>query len=130
MVLFFSLFYFDAYFNRNPSFYAKICYIFYMSFLQLLSVSVLCNVFANVLLKTGITKVGGITLTKATLVSDFSKVVFSPLIIIGLGLYGVSFVLWLRVLSFNDLSRVYPIFVTLVFLLTTVGSARFLGESI
>ena len=101
-----------------------------MSFLQLLSVSVLCNVFANVLLKTGITKVGGITLTKATLVSDFSKVVFSPLIIIGLGLYGVSFVLWLRVLSFNDLSRVYPIFVTLVFLLTTVGSARFLGESI
>lgn len=101
-----------------------------MSFLQLLIISVTCNVTANILLKTGVTKLGGITLAKTDLIAEFLKVIFSPFIIGGLILYGISFILWLRVLSFNDLSRAYPIFVTFVFLLTTLGSARLLGESI
>ena len=101
-----------------------------MSFVQLLSLSVICNVTANILLKSGITKIGGVTLTSSTIVSDLIKVALSPLIVGVLFLYGFSFIIWLRVLTFNDLSKVYPVFVTFVFILTTVGSFLLLKESV
>lgn len=101
-----------------------------MNFIQLLIISVISNVTANILLKTGVTKAGGIILSKDTFIADFFKVAFNPFIIGGLFLYGFSFILWLRVLSFNDLSRAYPIFVTCVFLLSTIGSVVFLKESV
>ena len=101
-----------------------------MSFIQLLVTSVIFNTSANMLLKTGVEKLDGFTLTKANLVSDLIRATTSPFILGGLLLYGLSFVLWLKVLSTNDLSKVYPIFVTFVFLLTTIGSARLFGEHI
>ena len=73
---------------------------------------------------------GGISGDKAKLISDLSRVGFSPFIIIGLALYGFSFIIWLRVLTFNDLSRAYPIFATIVFLLTTALSIIFLKENV
>jgi len=87
-------------------------------------------VTANILLKTGVKSFGGISGQKAKLVEELTKAAFSPFIISGLVLYGLSFVIWLRVLSFNDLSRAYPIFATVVFLLTTLGSAIFLKENV
>jgi multidrug transporter EmrE-like cation transporter len=101
-----------------------------MSFIQLLITSVIFNVTANILLKKGVTSFGGITGQKAKLIADLTKAAFSPFIIAGLALYGLSFIIWLRVLSFNDLSRAYPIFVSFVFLLTTAGSIIFLKESV
>jgi len=101
-----------------------------MSFWQLLITSVIFNVTANILLKTGVTRMGGISGNKAKLISDLSRVGFSPFIIIGLALYGFSFIIWLRVLTFNDLSRAYPIFATIVFLLTTALSIIFLKENV
>ncbi|OGD93663.1 hypothetical protein A2697_01605 [Candidatus Curtissbacteria bacterium RIFCSPHIGHO2_01_FULL_41_44] len=101
-----------------------------MSFWQLLITSVIFNVTANILLKTGVTRMGGISGDKAKLISDLSRVGFSPFIIIGLALYGFSFIIWLRVLTFNDLSRAYPIFATIVFLLTTALSIIFLKENV
>lgn len=101
-----------------------------MSFVQLLITSVIFNVTANILLKTGVTKIGGISGQKTLLATELAKATLSPFIIFGLMLYGLSFIIWLRVLSFNDLSRAYPIFASLVFLLTTIGAARFLGENI
>jgi|SRR3989338_7973748 len=101
-----------------------------MTFIQLLILSVICNVTANIFLKTGVTKAGGISLSQTTLVTDFFKVVLNPFIIGGLALYGFSFVMWLRVLSISDLSKSYPIFVTFVFILTTIGSVIFLKESV
>lgn len=101
-----------------------------MTYIQLLILSVICNVTANIFLKTGVTKVGGISLSQTSLVVDFFKAVLNPFIIGGLALYGFSFVMWLRVLSISDLSKSYPIFVTFVFILTTVGSVIFLKESV
>ena len=101
-----------------------------MSFIQLLITSVIFNVTANILLKTGVTKIGGISGQKTLLSTELAKAALSPFIIFGLMLYGLSFIIWLRVLSFNDLSRAYPIFASLVFLLTTIGAVRFLGENI
>ena len=81
-------------------------------------------------MKTGVKSIGGISGEKVKLISELSKAAFSPFIIGGLALYGLSFIIWLRVLTFNDLSRAYPIFATIVFLLTTLGSVIFLKENV
>lgn len=101
-----------------------------MGFYQLLVVSVLFNVVANVLLKKGVVSFGGISSKSSELVSGLSRAAFNPYIIFGLALYGLSFLIWLRVLSFNDLSKSYPIFATCVFILTTAGSVAFLNEHV
>lgn len=101
-----------------------------MSFVQLLLTSVLLNVTGNILLKKGVTAIGGLSGEKDKLITELTKAVFAPQILLGLALYGFSFVIWLRVLSFNDLSKSYPIFASIVFLLTTIGSVVFLKESV
>lgn len=101
-----------------------------MDFFKLLGTSVLINVTANILLKKGVISFGGISSDKSQLVSGILRAATNPFILVGLVLYGTSFVIWLRVLSFNDLSKSYPIFASMVFLLTTLGSIRFLDESV
>lgn len=100
------------------------------NFYSLLLISVAFNVTANILLKTAVTKTGGISAQSSQLLANIIKVAFSPYLIFGLTLYGLSFLIWLRVLTFNDLSRAYPIFATIVFLLTTAGSIIFLNETV
>ncbi len=100
------------------------------NFYALLVVSVAFNVTANILLKTGVVKTGGISAETTNIIANILKVAISPYIITGLILYGFSFLIWLRVLTFNDLSRSYPIFATIVFLMTTIGSAIFLKEHV
>lgn len=101
-----------------------------MSFYQLLITSVFFNVTANILLKTGVGKIGGISGDKTKLFLELTKAAINPFIICGIVLYAFSFIIWLRVLTFNDLSRAYPIFATIVFMLTTLGSMIFLKENI
>ena len=101
-----------------------------MGFYQLLLISVCFNVTANILLKKGVVSAGGISGQKSHLISEILKVATSPMILIGLSLYGLSFLIWLRVLTFNDLSKSYPIFAAIVFLMTTIGSIIFLKENI
>lgn len=101
-----------------------------MAFYQLLLVSVVFNVTANILLKKGVLSFGGLSGEKTKIMLELTKAATNPLIIIGLVLYGLSFLIWLRVLSFNDLSKSYPIFAACVFLLTTLGSISFLNEHV
>lgn len=101
-----------------------------MSFWQLLLTSVTFNVTANILLKKGVLAIGGVSGQKTKLFAELLKAAVSPYIVIGLGLYAMSFIIWLRVLSFNDLSRAYPIFAAIVFLMTSIGSSIFLKETI
>lgn len=101
-----------------------------MSFVQLLITSVLLNVAGNFLLKKGVLVIGGISGEKAKIISELTKAAQSPFIIFGLALYGLSFLIWLRVLTISDLSKSYPIFATIVFLLTTAGSIVLFKESV
>ncbi len=100
-----------------------------MSFIQLLTISVIANASANLLLKAGVQKLGGFTLDKLNIASELIRAATNPFIVGGLILYGFSFILWLKVLTTNDLSRSYPIFVTFVFILTALGSAKIFGEN-
>lgn len=101
-----------------------------MGFYHLLVISVTFNVTANILLKKGVVAFGGLSGEKAKILLELSRAVLNPFVIIGLSLYGLSFLIWLRVLTFNELSKSYPIFATCVFLLTTLGSMKFLSEDI
>lgn len=104
--------------------------IILQNFYALLLISVTFNVTANILLKTAVVKTGGVSAEATQILTNIAKVAFSPYLIIGLTLYGLSFLIWLRVLTFNDLSRSYPIFATIVFLFTTIGSIKFLNEDV
>lgn len=101
-----------------------------MGFFQLLIISVTFNVTANILLKKGVLAFGGLSGTRASLIPELLRAAATPYLWVGLVLYGLSFLIWLRILSFNDLSRAYPIFATVVFLATTVGSIKFLNEGV
>ena len=101
-----------------------------MEFYKLLLTSVVINVTGNILLKKGVISFGGISSDKSQLIYGIAKAAVNPFILTGLALYSISFVIWLRVLTFNDLSKSYPIFASMVFLLTTIGSIRFLNETV
>ena len=57
-------------------------------------------------------------------------VIFNPLIFVGLAVFGVSSIVWLKVLSQSNLSYSYPITVALNFLLISAVSLLVLRESI
>lgn len=101
-----------------------------MSFVQLLLTSVALNVTGNFLLKKGVQVFGGVSGEKSKLLNELIHAAQSPFVIGGLFLYGLSFIIWLRVLTISDISRAYPIFATIVFSLTAAGSMIFFHENV
>lgn len=80
---------------------------------------------AQIVLKTGI----GSANTAVGLLGFFIKTLTSPIVILGLGLYGLGAVLWLIVLSREDVSFAYPL-VSFAYVLAIILSAIFLKESV
>ena len=61
--------------------------------------------------------------------SELGGLLQSPMVIVGLGLYGVGALLWLFVLGRAPLSLAYP-FVGMGFILTMLAGAFWLNESV
>lgn len=61
--------------------------------------------------------------------SELGGLLQSPMVIVGLGLYGIGAMLWLFVLGRAPLSLAYP-FVGMGFILTMLAGAFVLGESV
>ncbi len=79
-------------------------------------------------LKTGMNRIGIIdTIDLSNILSLIGKVVLSPIILFGLGLYVVGFFVWLIVLSRVDLSFAYPM-ISLNYVLVVFFSWLVLGE--
>lgn len=74
----------------------------------------------QLILKSGMNQVGQFTLLKT-----FTN----PLVLVGLGFYGLSAVLWLSVLSREALSFVYPL-VAMSYVLTVILSKLILHETV
>jgi len=91
--------------------------------------AILASGGGNLLLKAGMLKIGGITLSKSNLIDELFRVFTNPLIIIGLTGYVIGFVLWLRVLSTTDVSRAYPALVSSSIILVLIGSTIIFKES-
>ena len=85
---------------------------------------------AALLLKKGAGGFASINPTLANIPEIFMTFIKSPYIIVGVFLYGMSFVLWTFVLSRLKLSVVYPISVSSIIVLTTLLATIFFKESI
>lgn len=93
----------------------------------LILASVGLSALAQLALKMGTTAAAGAR--TPGIGGEVGRLVQSPMVIVGLGLYGVGALLWLFVLGRAPLSLAYP-FVGLGFVLTMFAGALVLGENV
>lgn len=93
----------------------------------LILASVSLSALAQLALKLGTTSAA--SARTAGVGGEVSGLIQSPMILVGLGLYGVGALLWLFVLGRAPLSLAYP-FVGMGFILTMLAGAFWLNESL
>jgi drug/metabolite transporter (DMT)-like permease len=94
----------------------------------LILISIASGVAGQTSLKVGLTRAGG-NAEADTLFSLVGLILRSPLVLAGLFLYALGAVAWIAVLRRMDLGYAYP-FLALNFVLITLVSAIFLGETV
>ncbi|MEO8611087.1 MAG: hypothetical protein ABI690_24540 [Chloroflexota bacterium] len=87
--------------------------------------SVACGAVGQLTLKAGMNSLGPLELTLNTLVSMAT----SPLLLVGIAIFGVSTLLWLLALMKADLSFAYP-FLSLTYIAVLVGGAVLFQEKV
>ncbi|MBA2350759.1 MAG: EamA family transporter [Pseudomonadota bacterium] len=90
-----------------------------VKYVPLILAGVLLSAFAQILLKKGMIDVGQFDFSVAHFQPTVFKVALNPYILIGLGGYVASVLVWLLVLSRVEVSFAYP-FVSLGFIVTAV----------
>jgi uncharacterized membrane protein len=88
-------------------------------------IPIIISAIAQIILKSGI----GSTAVAGSLSGFFFKTLTSPGVILGLSLYGLGALLWLIVLSREDVSFAFPL-VSFAYVLAIILSAIFLKEHI
>lgn len=99
------------------------------SVLLLVSVNILFNVMGQLLLKTGMNRLGNFQLSLKALIPIFIKAFLSPFILLGLGCYVTGFLIWLIVLAKAEVSYAYPL-ISVGYVLTAVMGWWLLGENV
>ena len=88
-------------------------------------IPILISAIAQIVLKIGI---GSATIS-GRLADYFIKTLTTPLVLLGLGLYGLGALLWLVVLSREDVRFAFPL-VSLAYIIAIFLSAIFLKEQV
>ena len=94
--------------------------------LLLVILSALFTVSANLMMRGGVLRAGGFSLSLASALSLGRQ----PLFVGGVILYGVAALIWFRVLSVENLSTSYPLLVSLTFVLVTLGAIFIFREPV
>ena len=94
----------------------------------LIIISALGSIIGNSLFRLGLKKTGIESLEPSYLIKNFFSVVFQPLTFAGFVVFGISAVIWLRVLTVEPLSKTYPVLVGFVIVFIIVSSILFLRE--
>jgi len=81
--------------------------------------------FGQIILKIGMEKNGQMNFAIGNFIRTFSN----PVVLGGLAFYGISLIIWLVVLSREELSFVYPM-VAFAYIITTILAVIFLHESV
>ena len=89
--------------------------------------SVFMGAIGQTILKLGANKLGPISLSLRTIIKDVIHILMVPEILIGLILFGSSFLLWIKVLTKSDLSYAYPM-VSLGYIVIALLSKFLLNE--
>ena len=100
------------------------------SVFALIALSAITTAVANLLLRAGVLKAGGLSLSLDRFWSDALALGAQPLFVLGFICYGIAAVLWFSVLSRADLSISYPVLVGLTFVLVVSGSVVVFHESL
>jgi drug/metabolite transporter (DMT)-like permease len=96
----------------------------------LLILTCVSTVTGNLLLRTGLVKAGGISLSAGRIVGQLLALTRQPLFLIGFALYAMATLIWFSVISSEDLSTAYPILASLTFALVTTGAILFFHEKV
>jgi drug/metabolite transporter (DMT)-like permease len=99
-----------------------------MQYWWLILLSVLTGVAGQTVIKIGVSQPGAAE-AAAGFIPLILMIVRSPLVLLGLVLYGLGALAWIAVLARVDLSVAYP-FLALNFILVTISSQFLLGESV
>lgn len=99
-----------------------------MQYWWLLLLSILTSVAGQTVIKMGVSQPTA-SAAASGLLSLLGLIMRSPLVLMGLVLYGIGALAWIALLSRVDLSVAYP-FLALNFILVTVSSHFLLGESV
>lgn len=100
------------------------------SVFALIALTAITTAVANLLLREGVLKAGGLSLSLDRFWSDAMALGAQPLFVIGFICYGLAAVLWFSVLPRVDLSISYPVLVGLTFVLVVSGSVAVFHESL
>ena len=95
----------------------------------LLFIAIVTAVLSQLLFKKGVGGLDMITITTGHILDFIINILRNPYIIIGLFFYGISFLVWLVVLSRMKLSVVYPI-TSMNFVFVILASYYLFGEKI
>ena len=91
--------------------------------------SVICLVAGQLIIKFGLDRMHGFSLTGAGLPGRIFKVASSPYIWLGLGVTALSSLFWFDILSTRDPSYAYP-YLSLTFVLMQIASRNLFHEPI
>ena len=94
--------------------------------LLLVASSAVATVVANLLMRAGIERLGGIEFIPRGLL----KLILEPRVAFGFLVYGAAVLVWFRVIATEELSTSYPLLVGLTFVLITLGAITLFGERV
>lgn len=97
-----------------------------MQYILLMFLTIALNVCGHLFLKAGMMRIGAITPEK--LISDFTRIFFSPFVILGLISYVSSVAMYMVVLSKIQLSYAYPLLMSTGYILIVLFSWQIFGE--
>jgi multidrug transporter EmrE-like cation transporter len=95
----------------------------------LVILSAVLTVAANILLRIGVVRAGGLGGNSAELLNSLLRLVSQPSFDIGFLLYGLASLVWFRVISTEPLNIAYPLLVSMTFVLVTLGATLVFHES-
>lgn len=96
--------------------------------LAMVCMAALMMASSSLMLRAGIDQIGGFGNSIGGLFQDILALLQTPIFDIGVILYGLGTLLWMRVISTEPLSTGYPVLLTTAFIIITLGSAFFFKE--
>lgn len=102
---------------------------FDLEFIILFLASTGTAVTGNILLKAGMTRLGNFNLALNNLYPLFIRLLGNWQLILGFALYGFSSILYLKLITAGEITKIYPMLVSFMFILLLIMGTIFLKES-
>jgi len=95
-----------------------------------IAISAVLTVLANLCLRYGLLKSGGLVAQRGDWLAGWASTVGQPAFIAGILFYGLAAIVWFYALSVTEVSTGYPLLVGLTFVLVTLGAVGLFKESL